>query len=275
MKNKEKKQKKTKEKKQKVVLEPIPGLLGEATDYRIYNMTLNEQIVGFLIGFAVAVLVIFVFFRNIPFALIVGAVAGVMIQKPYEKYLNEKRSKKLLNDFRSLLESLSTSYSSGRNTQGAFEDALSDLESIYGDESDIVRETQIIVAGMNNNINVEDLLRNFADRSGLEDISSFADVFEVSYRQGANINKIISTTRDIINDKISVQMDINSSVSGAQNELNIMMIMPIIVFIGLSGMGGSMTIVTNTPLNVIVKLIALGVFVAAYFIGRKIVNIKI
>ena len=273
--NREKKQNKKLNKSYKEKPQPIPGIFGEATDYRFYDMTHLERVTGFAIGFAISVVVIFVFFRSLIFAVIVGAVAGVLIQKPYENYLKEKRSKKLLDDFRSLLESLSTSYSSGRNTKGAFEDALTDLKSIFGDSADIVKETQIIVAGLDNNINVEDLLRNFADRSGLEDVSSFADVFEVSFRQGANINKIISSTRDIINDKISVQMDIDTALSGAQNELNVMMIMPIIIFFGLSSMGGDMTVVTNTPLNVIVKIVALAIFIAAYFIGKKIVAIKI
>lgn len=262
-------------KKEKKIYKPIPGILGDATDYHVYTMTLKDKITGFLIAFAIAFAAIMIFFREIIFSIIVGVIAGICFQKTYNNYLCQKRSNKLLNDFRSLLESLATSYTSGRNTQGAFEDALSDLVSIYGEDADISKEAQIIVDGLHNNINIEDLLRNFADRSGLDDISSFADVFEVSFRQGANINRIISSTRDIINDKISVQMDIETAISGGKNELNIMMIMPFVVFLGLSGLGGSMTIVTNTFTNVVVKLVVLAIFVGAYVIGRKIMTIKI
>lgn len=270
-----KKEKAVKQKKKKIVYQPIPGILGDAVDYRVYKMTNKDRLIGFAIAFVIALGAIFVFFREPIFSVIVGIVAGVFFQKPYENYLCQNRSKKLLNDFRSMLESLTTSYTSGRNTQGAFEDALEDLSSIYGDEADIVKEAKIIVDGLHNNINVEDLLRNFANRSGLEDICSFADVFEVCFRQGANINNIISTTRDIINDKIAVQMDIETAISGGKNELNIMMIMPFIVFLGLSGLGGDMTIVSNSFLNVLVKIVVLGIFVAAYVIGRKIMTIKI
>lgn len=54
---------------------------------------------------------------------------------------------------------------------------MGDLEQIYGEKSDITTELAIIVTGMENNIKIEDLLTNFAQRSGLEDIASFADVF--------------------------------------------------------------------------------------------------
>ncbi len=44
-----------------------------------------------------------------------------------------------------------------------------------------------------------------------------------------------------------------------KNELNIMMLMPLIIMVTLSGMG-SMSIVQNTPLNVLTKVIALALF---------------
>ena len=63
-------------------------------------------------------------------------------------------------------------------------------------------------------------------------------------------------------------------LSGNKNELNVMMAMPVIVVLSLSTMGTG-TVVSNAPVNLIIKLICLGIFGAAYLIGRKIVNIKI
>ena len=63
-------------------------------------------------------------------------------------------------------------------------------------------------------------------------------------------------------------------VSGNKNELNIMMVMPVVVVLSLSAMG-TMTIVSNSPVNLLVKLICIGIFVVAYLKGRKIVDIKI
>ena len=138
-----------------------------------------------------------------------------------------------------------------------------------------MNDLAIIVGGMGNNINVEELLLNFALRSGLDDVRNFADVFRVAIRQGANIKDIIFSTRDIISDKIEIEMEINSMLAGNKNELNIMMVMPLIIIVSLGGMGTGMTAADNSPLNVVIKIIALGVFFFAYYLGRKITAIKI
>ena len=238
--------KKTKEKEEYIELK---GLFGTADDYHVYHMTKVDQLVACVMGFFVGAAVIFAFFRNPVFML-------------------------LREQFKDLLESLTASYSAGRNTPDAFKDATDDMISIYGDDADIVLELQSICAGLGNNINIEQLLLDFAKRSGLDDVMSFANVFEVCNRQGSDLKRIVSDTRDIINDKIEIEMEIETMLSGNKNELNVMMAMPVVVVLSLSTMGTG-TVVSNAPVNLIIKLICLGIFGAAYMIGRKIVNIKI
>ena len=72
--------------------------------------------------------------------------------------------KNLLYQFRDMMESLSASYSAGKNTQGAFLDACGDLIGIYGEKADIVKELKLIVDGIYNGQSVEEMLSNFAAR---------------------------------------------------------------------------------------------------------------
>ncbi len=262
-------------KKKKEQYIPKRGILGQGTDYHVYSMDLKEHIIAFLLGFGAAVLVVFLFFRSIWFCVTCGVAAGIFIQGFYGEWLCKKRKKALLFQFRDMLESLTSSYSAGKNTQGAFEDAYSDMVQIYGEEADIARELALILLGIRSNLNIEVLLQDFADRSELVDVQSFADVFEVSVRQGANIQDIIAATRDIINDKIEIEMEIETLLSGNKNELNIMMIMPLIIIVSMEGLGSDMTAVGNSPLNVLIKLASLGIFLGAYLLGRKITDIKI
>lgn len=53
-----------------------------------------------------------------------------------------------------------------------------------------------------------------------------------------------------------------------------MILMPVVLMLMLGGMG-DMSIVQNTPVNVVIKLIALALFGGAYYMGRKIVDIRI
>lgn len=264
-----------KAKKKKEVYEPVPGVLGDAADYHVYKMKFSDRVIAALLGFAASVVVVYVFFHSVLFGVIGGVFLAPLAQKIYRKYKIKKRQQNLLLQFKDLLESLASSYSAGQNTTGAFADARSDMVSIYGEESDIVSEVGLIVTGMANNFSVEELLNNFAKRSGLDDVESFANVFEVSNRQGSNLNKVISESREIINDKIEIEMEIDTMLQGNKNELNIMVLAPLVVVPFLGGLGGDTTITGNTPLNVVVKLVCIGIFAGAYLMGRKMVDIKV
>lgn len=261
-------------KKQKEAYVELTGILGNGEDYHVYHMKKADYIIAWSIGFAGAAVVVYAFFRSFLFMLLAGAAVGFFIPRYYQEYKRRSRLVQLRIQFKDLLESLAASYSAGRNTQDAFTDALADMTSIYEAKSDIVKEIQIICAGISNNIQIEALLLDFAARSGLEDVLSFANVFEVCNRQGSDMKRVVSDTRNIINDKIEIEMEIETMLSGNKNELNIMMIMPIIIVFSLSSMGSG-TIVSNTPVNLVVKLICLGIFGLAYVMGRKIVDIKI
>ena len=250
------------------------GLMGNADDYNIYHMRLLDYLTGFLLGFALGFVVTMIFFRIIILSAIVGVICGIPSIRFYRKYRKEKRKRDLLIEFRDLLEALTTSYSSGKNTMEAFAESYQDLLSLYGEKSDIVNETRIIIAGMTNNIIIEDLLKDFAKRCRLDDVESFASTFESGLRQGGDIKQVVWDSRKIINDKIEIEMEIKTMLTEKENELNIMMVMPLVIMITLSGMG-TMSAAANTAFSVMVKIFVIALFAGAYIMGRKIVNIRI
>lgn len=250
------------------------GLLGNAEDYRTYTLSKNDSTMAFAVGFAGGALVLAIFFANLIVSCIGGVITGMIAPRIYTEYKKEKRNKQMRMQFRDLLESLATSYSSGLNTTQAFKEAYSDMETIYGPESDICREVDIICMGLDSNINVDRLLLDWANRCEVDDIKSFAEVFEVCIRQKSDLRRIVSQTRDIINDKVDVEMEIETILSGGKNELNMMIVMPLIIVMILRNMGGSL-LSDNSPSNILLKLGCLGMFVGAYLIGLKITRIKI
>ena len=78
----------------------------------------------------------------------------------------------------------------------------------------------------------------------------------------------------IINEKIETEMEIRTLLTANKNDLNIMILMPVVLMLMLGGMG-DMSIVQNTPVNVVIKLTALALFGGAYYMGREIVDIRI
>jgi tight adherence protein B len=181
-----------------------------------------------------------------------------------------------LLQFRDLLDALSNSYSSGMNTQSAFNDAYKDLEKSFGKNAPIVKELSIILKGLNNNFLIEELLRDMAARCGIDDIKSFADTFAVCSRLGGDLKRIVKESRDIISEKIEIEMEIETTVSANKNEIDILCVMPFVMVTMLGRMSqGGTSILTNTPVNVVVKFFAIFLFAVAYKIGMKICDIKV
>jgi tight adherence protein B len=246
------------------------GLFGNAIDYSVYHLSRKESIIGFLVGYLIGFIALQIFFRNVIVSLVIGIVPGLLGIKLNQNRLLEKRKDVLLVQFKDLLESLCTSLGSGRNTIDAFSDSYRDLLNQYGKDSYIVQEVVIIIAGVKNNYTLEQMLMDFAVRSHMEDIQSFADVFEVTNRLGGNIVQVIDETRNIIVDKVNIQLEIATLISGKKNELNIMIVLPFIVVSQLGSFSGSVDFI-----GILSRIVALLMFAGAYALGQKMINIKI
>lgn len=259
-------------------------------NYSIYVMKKNESIIVRLISFVAGGLVALIFYgnlfmvdgfatlatyiSNIVVFVVLGLLAIKFVVPMYKKTRLEKRKTVLKQQFRDMLASLAASFSSGSNVQMAFESAVDDLKMQYSSKDYIVREMEEVINGMKQNINVEVMLENFGERSGNEDIISFADVFSVCYRKGGNMNSVIHRTHSVISEKMAVADEIETKLTSNKMQHNVMSVMPIVVVAMLRFTNESFAANFATPVGVIVNTIAIGIFVGAYIYGNKIVDIK-
>lgn len=259
-------------------------------NYAVYIMDKGESFLVHLITFILGGLVGLIFYgglfksdgyatlatyiSNAVVFVVLGFFGMRFLTPMYVERKKNEQKNKIKTQFRDMLESLATSFSTGSNATKAVESALADLKLQYSDDADIVREMQEVVDGMNQNISLEVMMRNFGDRSGNEDIQSFADVFEVCYRKGGNMSSVIHRTHDVINEKIAVSDEIETKLTSNKMQHNVMSVMPIAVVAMLRVTNESFATNFATPMGVIVNTAAIIVFVAAYKYGQKIVDIK-
>ncbi|MCI5891667.1 MAG: hypothetical protein MRZ68_10830 [Lachnospira sp.] len=261
-------------------------------NYHVYNMKLIEKILYFLLAFAVGAAVGYLFYGgigkdefnqpttltwilNITIPSIVGIVAGKMFIPVRTKALIEKQQKEISHQFRDMLDSLTTSLGSGKNISDSFISVYSDLKIQYDSDAFILKELEVIISGIHNNIAIEDVLDDFGKRSGNEDIKSFANVFRISYRKGGNIKDIIRNTQEILSDKMNIAEDIETLVASNKTEQNIMVVMPIILVGTIKLMSPEFAANFVTPAGLISTTVGLITFVIAYFVGKQILNIEI
>ena len=261
-------------------------------NYHVYNMKLIEKILYFLLAFVVGAAVGYLFYGgigkdefnqpttltwilNITIPSIVGIVAGKMFIPVRTKALIEKQQKEISHQFRDMLDSLTTSLGSGKNISDSFISVYSDLKIQYDSDAFILKELEVIISGIHNNIAIEDVLDDFGKRSGNEDIKSFANVFRISYRKGGNIKDIIRNTQEILSDKMNIAEDIETLVASNKTEQNIMVVMPIILVGTIKLMSPEFAANFVTPAGLASTAVGLITFVIAYFVGKQILNIEI
>lgn len=261
-------------------------------NYNVYYMKPLEKVLTFLIAFAAGAFVGYLFYGgigkdeygqatvltwvlNITIPLVVGIVAGKLFLPMRVKSIIEKRKKELNHQFRDMLEALTTSLGAGKNVNDSFFGVYEDLKVQYQSDAYILKELEVIISGIHNNVAIEDVLEDFGKRSGNDDILSFANVFKISYRKGGNIKDIIRNTHSILSDKMEIAEDIETLVTSNKMEQNIMILMPIALIGVIKMMSPEFAANFVTPTGIISTTVSIVIFAVAYFIGKSVLDIKI
>lgn len=142
-----------------------------------------------------------------------------------EKKLKEQK-RQLTLQFKSMIESLVTSLNAGYSLESAFENARENLLLVYEKNAYIFGELGFILSGLKMNVPLERLLKDFGERSGIDDIQNFANVVAAAKRSGGNLIRIIQKTVNSIADKIAVEEEIETLITAKKLEERIMMVMP-------------------------------------------------
>jgi len=240
--------------------------------YSEYTMTLADRITGFAVGAVIGVIVAQIFFGFIAVDVIVAVIAGIAAVPVYRRMIIKRRLKLLLVQFRDMLDILGAAYSSGMITTTAFSDAEHNLIIQYGEKSMICQEIRRVNYNAEVGDSIEEALLEFAERSGLDDIKSFASVMYISKESGGNIRQIVNETRGIIGDKIEIEQEIQTIISGAESSLNIMICLPLLV---VPMAQSFVSEGSNGAIVLGVKIFGIILFAGAYALGRKMTNIKV
>lgn len=243
------------------------GLMGNGIDYTTYHMSSSDILIGFAIGAAIGFFAMYLAFHSGKLSLMAAVVGGIIMQRPYRNSCVGKRKKELLLQFRDLMESLVSSYSAGSNPQAAFIKAYDDMVNLFGEKSHIAREVYIVNAGLENGYTIEALLHDFADRAGLEDITSFVEIFTISFKKGGDMSKVLFDTRTVISEKIEMEQEMKVQLRGSVNELNVLIAVPVIVDLMMNGL-----VVGKTSQGIMFSFVAVVMFVVAYALGRRMLK---
>lgn len=245
-------------------------------DYNVYNMRMHEKFLYIIAAASFIFAIACIFYRNITLSALLSVI-GIAYPWFKTKDIIRKRKDELNIQFKDMLYSLSSSLTIGKSIETAFKDCLKDLAILYPDpQAFIISEVNYIIRKIELNETLESALSDFASRAHIEDVDNFVDVIYTCKRTGGNLIEVIKNTSNIINDKIEIKQEIGTILAQRKLEHRILNILPVILVLLLSITAKDyMEPVFKTLPGRIVMSLTVAILAIAYFISKKIMDIKI
>ena len=235
------------------------------------------HILAYIICSLIASVVMYIFYHLIFVSLVLGFLLGIYLERMYAASTVKRRMRALRLQFRAFLESMSVATRAGSTSVRALEFALNELKISYRPDSDIVVEMENIINRYEKGgIALSVLFNDFAWRSGLEDIKSFASIYEVIEGKNYRISDILTETSEIIGDKIEIEQEIETTITSAKSETYMMLLMPIIIVLAMSFMGGELLeALFETTRGHLAATASLVLFVISYILAVRASDINV
>lgn len=208
-----------------------------------------------------------------------AAVLFLPFSRPIGRHIRELKRRKRTDEgkiqFRDFLNSLTASMNTGYAVENAFREAYQELAELYGKNSFIPKELARMLHQMKLNRPAEEVLEEFGKRSGLEDARNFASIFKIAKRSSGNLASIMSNTAETIGKKLETQREIQKLIQEKRYEQKIMNLMPLVMILYLRmGNREFMSILYTTLAGRAVMTVCLLLYLLAYYLAERIVNIK-
>ena len=244
-------------------------------DYRVYRLSVSEWLWCLLEGIGGCGITAYVFYRSVGFFFLLLP-AGLAYPFLRKRELQKKRQEVLRLQFREAILMLASSLTAGRSVENAFFAVSGELRELYGEEGMITKEFCYIAEQLRMNRTVEALLVEFAERSGLEEVKSFAEIFAVSKRSRGELVSVVAHVAHVIGDRIQVREEIRTMTAEKQFEQKIMNLVPylIVIYVDLTS-PGFFSQMYETVAGRCVMTLCLGIYVGACLLSMRILKQEI
>lgn len=213
-----------------------------------------------------------------------GSFLGAFLLSPYLiRYINswkkqaiQKKKQEFKVQFKEGMLSMSAALNVGYSAENAIREAWKDLQLLYKTDAIIVREFQYMVRQLDMHLSVERILLEFANRTCDEEVQLFATVFSMAKKSGGDMIEIIQNAVSQIGEKIDVKREIHMIMAAKRLEFRIMCAIPfaMIAYLKIS-FPSFMEVLYGNALGIGVMSICLLVYVLAFELGKRIIEIEV
>ena len=198
------------------------------------------------------------------------------VERTLKRHLMKKRKGELLFQFKEILQMAVTALKAGYAMENAFVHAREEFVKLYGQEAVMAREFAYINHQVKLNVTLESLLEDLAERCGIEEISSFSQVFGFAKRSGGDFLGIFQNSAEKIRQKAEIKREIEVVIAAKRMEMNIMNLVPfgILAYVGITSPEFLEPLYGNW-MGMGVMTVTLVIYVFACWLSEKIVDIQV
>ena len=150
------------------------------------------------------------------------------------------------------------------------------MEILYGKNGIIVKELRVLSGRLASNETLESILSDFSNRSAIEDINDFTEIFITAKRSGGDLNAIIRKASAHISEKIEVKREIDTLMSAKKMEQKIMNAVPFLIILYISySSPGFLNVLYGNVTGITVMTVCFAVYGVAFLIAQKMVSIEV
>ena len=244
-------------------------------DYKKYKLSVKEKLIVVMQTIIVAFIVSYLFFDSVIALIFIPVIFAIIYKKKKLSGLQNQKTE-LTKQFMEALKNVSTALLAGYSVENAWKEAQKEVGHLYGKDSYIHKELDEMNRLISMNIPVEEILQKFAERSGVEEINTFAEIFAFAKRSRGNFGQIIETTTYRMWEKFETLREIQVSVASKKMEQNIMNVIPIgmLAYLRIAS-GDYMKVMNGNAFGVIFMMLCLIMYVFVIFLAEKMLDINI
>ena len=180
-------------------------------------------------GMVKSAVVFWIFYRNFMMTAVLSIIYGIVNRRNEAKKRERKEKDKTSTEFREVMLDIASSLSAGYSVENAWREAASNLEMLYGGQSHLCMEMKKICVRIECSMPLEQALTEFAEKTDVEDIIHFAEVFRTVKRTGGNLIEVTKNTARSIGERIEVKREISAMLAGKQMEGKVMNMIPLVM----------------------------------------------
>ncbi len=241
-------------------------------NYTVYKYSKREFLLIFTESVLLSTAISILFYDSFK-AMVMVVPAFTVLIKVKALSLAEKQRVALVEQFSETISFMAGSLHAGYSPENALGESYKEICLLHGKGALMSEELYYMLNKMEVGVSMDELLKDFSYRCGMEEIESFVSVFLFARKSGGSFVRIINETSEKITEKVKILKEIEADISARRLECKVMNMVPMLIlaFMSITNPGYFESLYHNMT-GVLIMSVILAVYAAAFAMSEKMVK---